>query len=426
MITPYTPASSLRSTARIAPRAWVDALARHIDPLQAAVIVADYRDAAGPLGLNVDLALAQAVVESAWFTSSLWRERHNPCGLGITGPGEVGKDYGTPANGITAHLHHLCCYAYTLAECPVQHVGSPDPRHLFHDGNPALSHLQDATRQWATGPNYVAKILAVANALLAKEIAPMPATKPPLNLSHPSPNRNGYSGTRRPDAIIWHVTAGGEAGSLSWLTNPDSLASANYVIGLDGTIYELVPPTEDAWANGAVNEPDTTNPLIPKWQAEGVDFNQRTVSIETVRVTSANEQPGGFTPAQYQSLVALTAWLCQEFRLTPDRTHIFGHRTIDSVNRPHCPGLAESEWYALVTAVAALVNGATPPPPTVPTVPTPRPVGWLTSFDADVFKWSGEGIITYRKVRYYNAVEHQSYEREWSAAGGYTAWVKLA
>lgn len=193
----------------------------------------------------------------------------------------------------------------------------------------------------------------------------MPVPKP-QTVARPSPNRNGYAGTRRVDAVIWHVTAGGEAGSLAWLTNPSSGASSNYLIGKDGTVYELVPPTEDAWANGAVNKPDTTNPLIPKWVREGANFNQRTVSIEVVRETSANGQPGGFTPPQYKALVTLTAWLCQEFRLTPDRVHIFGHRTIDSVNRANCPGLAESEWFALVAAVAALVNGATPPVPTQP------------------------------------------------------------
>lgn len=272
---------------------------------------------------------------------------------------------------------------------------------------------------------YIASVLADIQRFKETSMGNVPQ---PQTTSRPSPNRNGYAGKRRVDAVVWHVTAGGEAGSLSWLTNPASSASANYLIGKDGTIYELVPPTEDAWANGAVNKPDTTNPLIPKWQAEGVNFNQRTVSIETVRETSANEQPGGFTPAQYQSLVTLTAWLCQEFRLMPDRTHIFGHRTIDSVNRAHCPGLAESEWFALVAAVAALVNG---PPPTTPplviaTQPTAHPEGWMDVGQPDTFLWpDGAGIITYRKVQYYNSDTKATYEREWSAAGGYTAWAQV-
>lgn len=254
----------------------------------------------------------------------------------------------------------------------------------------------------------------------------MPVPKPVMYLRHPSPNRNGYAGTRRVDAVIWHVTAGGFVGSLDWLTNPASGASSNYLLNKDGAIYELVPPTEDAWANGAVNQPDTRNPLIPKWQAEGVNFNQRTISIELVRETSANGQPGGFTPAQYQRLVALTAWLCQEFRLTPDRTHIFGHRTIDSVNRPHCPGLAESEWFSLVGAVAALVGGATAPPATAPpaTAPPARPVGYLTAGTPDTFLWpDGAGVIVHRTVVYYQPATGTYYSCAWDAQTGYEAWT---
>ncbi len=184
--------------------------------------------------------------------------------------------------------------------------------------------------------------------------------KPPIDTSHQSPNRNGYAGTRRVEAIVWHVTAGGFGGSLSWLCSPAAGASANYLIDKDGTRYELVPPDQDAWANGQVDHPDTTNPAIARWLREGVNFNQRTISIETVRETSANNQPGGFTTAQRDSLIALTAWLCERFGVTPDRTHILRHAQVDSINRPYCPGLAESELQAWVGRIAALVKGGGP------------------------------------------------------------------
>lgn len=191
----------------------------------------------------------------------------------------------------------------------------------------------------------------------------------PTVVSKPSPNRGGYAGARRVDAVVWHVTAGSGPSSLGWLTNPASQASANYLIDKDGTTYELVPPNEDAWANGAVNKPDTGNRLIARWLQEGANFNQRTVSIETVRETSAMEQPGGFTEAQHRALVALSAWLCATYGLAADRTHIIRHGQIDSVNRPHCPGLAESEMVAWIGEIAALVDG----PDVSGQTPAPQP-----------------------------------------------------
>lgn len=271
---------------------------------------------------------------------------------------------------------------------------------------------------------YIAAVLTSIEQWTAKGAPPVAVAKPAIVRSHPSPNRGGYAGTRRVDAICWHVTAGGFAGSLGWLTNPSSGASANYLLDKDGAIYELVPPDQDAWANGAVAKPDLANPLIAKWLAEKVNFNQRTVSIEVTREESANERPGGFTEGQHRALVNLTAWLCSRFALTPDRTHIIRHAQIDSVNRPHCPGLAESEMTAWIGEIAALVNGATPPPPGA----FQHAPGWLDPL-IDTFDWSAEtggaGIVTYRKVRAYNDQTKVTYSREWSAEDGYTPWVEV-
>jgi len=203
---------------------------------------------------------------------------------------------------------------------------------------------------------YVAGVLASIAGWVTQQGGNM-AKEPTINTSHQSPNRNGYGGTRRVEAIVWHVTAGGFGGSLSWLCSTASGASSNYMIDKDGGTYELVPPDQDAWANGAVNKPDLGNPVIARWSKDGVNFNQRTISIENVRETSANNQPGGFTAAQRDSLIALTAWLCQRFNVTPDRIHILRHGQIDSVNRPYCPGLAESEMQSWVGQIAALVKG---------------------------------------------------------------------
>lgn len=190
----------------------------------------------------------------------------------------------------------------------------------------------------------------------------------PAIVSKPSPNRGYKNGfTHRPEAIVWHITEGTEASALSWLTNPNSSASANYVIGRDGTIYELVPPDQSAWANGRVQNPNTSNPLITRWLAEGVNLNQRTISIEHAGYSSQNKG-GSLTDKQIASTCLLTAWLCQQYHLTPDRTHILGHCEIDSIDRPYCPGFSQAEWFLWVGNIQALVAGSAPAP-----TPTPDP-----------------------------------------------------
>jgi hypothetical protein len=183
--------------------------------------------------------------------------------------------------------------------------------------------------------------------------------KPAMTL-RPSPNKGGYSSPHRPEAICWHVTVGSAQSSLGWLTNPQSNASSNYLIARTGTIYELVPPTESAWANGAVNKPDMGNPVIAGWINAPANPNTRSVSVEHERTRSANNQPGGFTEAQHRATVRLAAWLCQEFAIPADRTHVIRHAQLDSVNRQYCPGLAEDEMQAWIGEIAALVGGGTP------------------------------------------------------------------
>ncbi len=157
-------------------------------------------------------------------------------------------------------------------------------------------------------------------------------------------NMDGYAGTRRIEAIVNHITDDRNVqGTLSWFKNPASKASSNYLIDTDGTIYEVVPPLHAAWTNGAVNDPDTSHPLIAKWLAEGINFNMRTVTKEFVG-------KGGdtFTDAQINASNRLDAWLSQVFGFPLDRTHMLGHYQIDSVNRPYCPGQSDAVWQRLV------------------------------------------------------------------------------
>lgn len=280
--------------------------------------------------------------------------------------------------------------------------------------------------------SYIAGVLAsiagwVGEAASAAKGGSVTLSKP-IVTSRPSPNRNGYGSPHDPKAICLHITAGSGASALSWLTSPASQASANYVNMEDGHVYELVPPTESAWANGAVNKPNLSNPIVAATLAAGRNMNTATISIENAGQTSGGKG-GSLSDAQVRSLIALCAWLCQRFGIPADRDHIIPHAYVDSVNRPYCPGFSAAEWASWVGRIAALVRGGTvDQSQQIAGAVTPdHPDGYLLPGQADTFVWpEGEGVITYRKVRYYNPQKNQWFEREWDANGGFTQWQQVA
>ena len=71
-------------------------------------------------------------------------------------------------------------------------------------------------------------------------------------------------------------------------------ASSHFVVGLEGEIVQCVPTWEVAYASN--------------------DRNYDTVSIETCHP----KNDGAYTEETYDSLVYLTAWLCEKFQLTEE------------------------------------------------------------------------------------------------------------
>jgi len=193
------------------------------------------------------------------------------------------------------------------------------------------------------------------------------APEPAIDRSVRSPNKGGYAASHEPEAIVWHICEGSYESSLSWLCNPASGASSNYLIGRDGHINELVPPHESAWCNGDVNDPDLDNPVVAGWVAEGANPNTRCISIENAGY-STYWQPGALvTPQQVDALVSLTAWLCDEFFITPDRVHIIRHQQVNNVERHNCPGFSEEQemlpWVGRVAAICEGGNAVKEPGP---------------------------------------------------------------
>lgn len=159
----------------------------------------------------------------------------------------------------------------------------------------------------------------------------------------PSPNY-GY-GDAQPwwRAVTWHITEGPLDATLSWLRSPASQASAHLVIARDGKIYNLVDLDRPAWAQGRVDNPDRSNPVVQQTVDAGINPNLRSLSIECVGYSSYN-RGGSLTERQAEALQRATAYLCWRFHLTCDRTHILGHYQWDSVSRHFCPGFSGDEW----------------------------------------------------------------------------------
>lgn len=141
-----------------------------------------------------------------------------------------------------------------------------------------------------------------------------------------SPNRWQGRAGRKIIAIVNHITAGLMPGCLTWMKNPASKASANYLVTRDGRIIQLVKDEDSSWANGEVNKPN--------WRLyDGTNPNRYTITIEHEGLAGSK-----LTEIQYQATLWLHRQLIKKHGIPVDQDHIIGHYRIDSVNRLNCPG----------------------------------------------------------------------------------------
>ncbi|HEY8291755.1 MAG TPA: hypothetical protein VIG44_04680, partial [Thermomicrobiales bacterium] len=167
----YTTDSSIVGYQPIA-SGWRALLMQHGALPDADTILVAYDQWARAYHLDPNLAIAQACIECAWFTDYKWVQFANPCGLGSTSRDVPGAKFANPNDGIRAQCEHLCAYAYTIAECPVDHAHMLDPRHFMHDGQPLIGFLNG---HWAVpGTSYAQDITALANTVPGGVTPPAP------------------------------------------------------------------------------------------------------------------------------------------------------------------------------------------------------------------------------------------------------------
>lgn len=134
----------------------------------------------------------------------------------------------------------------------------------------------------------------------------------------PSPNH--YTTVRHKNSqdvttVVIHTTEGSFASSLSWLQNPASEASSNYMIrSSDGYIVQLVDGIYGAWHSG--------NGTI----------NKQSIGIEQEGYA---DDPSYFTPALYTSTSNVTRWSCNYWGIAKTRVNIIGHQEVPDPNDPN-------------------------------------------------------------------------------------------
>ena len=205
--------------------------------------------------------------------------------------------------------------------------------------------------------------------------------------------------------LVIHATEASYGGTIAWFANPRARASANYVVGRDGAVTQMVPWWHIAWhaGNGWVNA--------------------HSLGIEHEGYTNT---PWTFTDAEYRTSAQLVAQLARRYRIPLDRRHVIGHNEVPD---PFHPGLYGGwahhtdpgrywDWTRFMTYARTYASGAVPPPPaydvTVPALRFGATVGGALHWEAATtgavtdhveFLVDGKTVVTSRAAPYADDVE---------------------
>ncbi|KXF90865.1 N-acetylmuramoyl-L-alanine amidase [Phaeobacter inhibens] len=124
---------------------------------------------------------------------------------------------------------------------------------------------------------------------------------------HPSPNFNARRNDLRPHLVVLHYTAMDSAeAALERLRDPQYEVSAHYLIGADGTLWQMVREADRAWHAGA-----------GEWCGQE-DINSRSIGIE---LDNRGDHP--FSAPQMTRLETLLSAILQRWAISP--TGVIGH-----------------------------------------------------------------------------------------------------
>jgi N-acetyl-anhydromuramyl-L-alanine amidase AmpD len=125
--------------------------------------------------------------------------------------------------------------------------------------------------------------------------------------------------------IVIHDTEGDISHTLSVFQKPDYLASVQYVVDNDGTVYQIVQEKDVAF------------------HAANLWYNQHAIGIEHEGYASSGNI--WYSPAMYQASARLVAYLCQKYHIPLDHDHIVSHGTIQSPTLANMPNHVDPGMY---------------------------------------------------------------------------------
>jgi len=143
----------------------------------------------------------------------------------------------------------------------------------------------------------------------------------------PSPNFGQRRDGLLPSLIVMHYTAMDSAkAALDRLCDPQSQVSAHYLIGAEGTVWQMVREEDRAWHAGA-----------GEWHGKD-DINSRSIGIE---LDNKGDHP--FAQPQMDALERLLPGIMDRWTIAPDG--VIGHSDM-APGRKSDPG-AKFDWQRL-------------------------------------------------------------------------------
>jgi len=164
-------------------------------------------------------------------------------------------------------------------------------------------------------------------------------------------------------ALVIHTTAGFWPTDRDYLCNPNPAngkpVSSHYIISPPGEAWQLVDEAEASWANGIMNKPRVSIPIVAQWFAAFQPPHLAGIpNLETVSIEVSGKTGMAWTSAQRQTLVSLGGDICRRHGI--GARDVLRHADLDSVNRPYCPGLAEDGWRLLVSDIMTAAGQHSP------------------------------------------------------------------
>lgn len=154
---------------------------------------------------------------------------------------------------------------------------------------------------------------------------------------HKYEDRNGYV----PDMIVCHISP--DYGRIvNTVFNPESRVTTHYVVSRNGEVTHSLDLKDGAWTNGTIDDEErdtyykfSSNPLVSS-RSYNANFYTFTIEHESF--------DGSLTEEQYQASLKVMCEIIDYVKekynkdFIIDRNHIVGHRDVDPIVKPSCPG----------------------------------------------------------------------------------------